>query len=458
MEASADVKLLIVEDEVGLAKQLKWGLMDHYKILLAHDRQEALKILEKTQPQIVSLDLGLPPDASGTEEGFKLMRDLLEKSPQTKVVVVTGATEKESALKAIELGAYDFYQKPIDLEEFRIILERAVRLQELEDELHLLRQKDLAQSTFSEMIGSSSSMVKLFETARKVARTDYSVLIQGESGTGKERLANAIYNLSPRSARSFVIINCGAIPENLLESELFGHEKGAFTGAYSTKPGKLELAHEGTAFLDEIGELPLQLQVKLLRFLQEGTIERVGGRIPIHVDSRIIAATNVDLEEAVKNGTFREDLFYRLNVVPLRVPPLRERPEDIPLLAHHFFRLYSSEVKTKAKKFSPACVDAMMKHDWPGNIRELQNRIKRAVIMCETREIESHDLDLAPMEEKPVTLREARDRLEAEVTMRSLARNAFNISRAAQELQVSRPTLHDLIKKHNLNLGRDSQE
>ncbi len=454
MERSAGNKLLIVEDEVGLAKQLKWGLMEHYEIFLAYNRGEALKIVEKESPQLISLDLGLPPNPDGTEEGFKLMEEVIRKSPHTKIVVLTGATDKESALHAVELGAYDYYRKPIDLEEFKVILARALRLQKLEEELKTLRQKEVAQTAFNEMIGTANGMVRLFETARKVAQTDYAVLIQGESGTGKERMAHAIYNLSGRRKRSLVIINCGAIPEHLLESELFGHEKGAFTGAYTTKPGKLEMAHESTAFLDEVGELPLQLQVKLLRFLQEGTIERVGGRSPIHIDARIIAATNVELKRAVEEGRFREDLYYRLNVVPLVIPPLRERREDIPLLARYFLKLYSAEVKSGAKRFSTSCMDAMMQYGWPGNIRELQNRIKKGIIVSEGREISEKDIDLMPPDEKPMTLRDARDIAELDVVRRVLARHGYNISRAAEELQVSRPTLHDLIKKHSIAMDR----
>ena len=454
MSKQKENRLLIVEDEIGLAKQLKWGLMDDYEVFMAHTREEALRKLDERKPHLVTLDLGLPPYPDGTEEGFRFMSDLFEKSPATKVVVVTGSTDRESALKAVEMGAYDFYRKPIDLEEFKVILARASRLQSLEQEISSFKQKELAQHTFNEMIGSAPEMIQLFEAAKKVAQTDYSVLIQGESGTGKERLAHAIYNLSPRRNKSMIIINCGAIPEQLLESELFGHEKGSFTGAYSTKPGKLELADEGTAFLDEIGDLPLQLQVKLLRFLQEGTIERIGGRTPIHIDARVVAATNVDLNNAVEEGRFRKDLFYRLNVVPLVIPPLRERQEDIPLLARFFLHLYSSEIKSSNKVFAPSCVDAMIKHDWPGNIRELQNRIKRGVIMSDSREIMAGDLDLASHEETIVTLRQARDQAEFSLIRKALARQGYNISRTAEELEVSRPTLHDLIKKHGIDLDK----
>ena len=387
-------KLLIVEDEVGLAKQLKWGLMDTYQVLLAHDRNEALKLLEKEMPLLVSLDLGLPPEPDGTSEGYRFMQELMRKKPETKVVVVTGSTDKESAFRAIEMGAYDYYSKPIDLEELKVIMARASRLQALEQELRGLRRAELSRHSFEEMIGYSPGMIKLFETARKVASTDYAVLIQGESGTGKERLAQAIYNISPRAEKPLVIINCGAIPENLIESELFGHEKGAFTGAHTARPGKLELADHGTAFLDEVGELPLPLQVKLLRFLQDGTIERVGGRTLIQIDARILAATNVDLAMAVEEGRFREDLYYRLNVVPLLIPPLRERKEDIPLLARYFLQLYSAEARVSAKRFASECVQSMTNYSWPGNVRELQNRIRRGVIMSEGSEITGRDMEL----------------------------------------------------------------
>ncbi len=454
MIQQSKTKLLVVEDEPGLAKQLKWGLSDRYEVLIAGNRTDALSMVETEKPPLISLDLGLPPDPDGTSEGFLIMRELLDKAPDTKVVVVTGSTDKESAFRAVELGAYDYYSKPIDLQELKVILSRATRLQTLEEENRKLRDAHFSGNSFEEMIGAAQSMMRLFETAMKVARTDYSVLIQGESGTGKERLAKAIYNLSPRRGKPLVIINCGAIPENLLESELFGHEKGSFTGAHTARPGKLEVAHKGTAILDEVGDLPLQLQVKLLRFLQEGTLERIGARTPIQVDVRVIASTNVDLKEAVERERFREDLYYRLNVVPLVIPPLRDRKEDIVLLARFFLLEAARENKIPNKRFSPGCLEAMLAHAWPGNVRELQNRIKRALIMSDSSEIRPSDMDLGiSSEDGLTTLREARDHAELNAIVRALNRNDFNISRAAEELQISRPTLHDLIKKHRIAVG-----
>ncbi|MDY0304703.1 MAG: sigma-54 dependent transcriptional regulator, partial [Sphaerochaeta sp.] len=304
------------------------------------------------------------------------------------------------------------------------------------------------------MIATSKPMMELFERARRVARTGYPVLIQGQSGTGKERLARAIHQMGDRSDRPLVIVDCGAIPENLLESELFGHEKGSFTGAHARQIGKLERAQHGTVVLDEIGELPLTLQVKLLRFLQEGTIERIGGKEPIRVDARIIAVTNVDLARAVKDGLFREDLYYRLNVVPLYVPALKERSEDIPVLAKHFLDTYSQEIGPKFKGFSPAAMDAITRYDWPGNVREMQNRIRRGVVMAEGDRIEPRDIDLDSTGGEAKSLREIRDEVEATAISLALARNNYNITRAATDLDVSRPTLHDLIKKHDITIQK----
>jgi two-component system NtrC family response regulator len=450
--------ILIVEDESSMAKQLKWGLSDLYDITLAQDAESALDVLNGRDPRAVILDLGLPPMPDSAEEGLRLLEEMLGRRPGLKVIVVTGNTERDNAVKAVSLGAYDFHTKPVDLEELRIVIKRALYLSRLERQVSELEGMVRDESQFFGMVAGSACMMELFERARKVARTDYCVLIQGESGTGKERLARAIHNLSDRSERPLVIIDCGAIPENLIESELFGHEKGSFTGAHARQTGKIERAQGGTVVLDEVGELPLPLQVKLLRFIQEGTIERVGGRDTLRVDARVIAVTNVDLSREVEERRFREDLYYRLNVVPLFMPALRDRPEDIPILARHFLEAYSREIGPRFKGFSRGAMDAMVVHPWHGNVREMQNRIRRAVVMAERDYIQCSDLDLGEVcpgrADEVRTLREARDTAEVEAIRAALARNNGNISKAALELDVSRPTLHDLIKKHGMSAAK----
>lgn len=381
---------------------------------------------------------------------------MIDKKPHLKVVVITGNTDKDNAVKAVALGAYDFHTKPVDLEELRIVIKRAFHLSRLERQVSDLQCMGGDELQFHGMVATSAPMMELFERARKVARTDYPVLVQGESGTGKERLARAIHAMSERSEMPLVIIDCGSIPENLIESELFGHEKGSFTGAHARQVGKVERALGGTVVLDEVGELPLPLQVKLLRFIQEGTIERIGGRDILSVDARVIAVTNVDLKKAVEEKRFREDLYYRLNVVPLSVPSLNERPDDIAVLARYFLDSYSREIGPRFKGFSPAAMEAMMNHHWQGNVREMQNRIKRAVVMAEGDFILPADLDLDDGDGEGVvrTLREIREAAEISAVRHALARNGGNISRAAQDLDVSRPTLHDLIKKHGIAVAK----
>jgi two-component system NtrC family response regulator len=449
-------QILIIEDESSMAKQLKWGLSDTYDIFTATNAADAVRILHKESPLVVLLDLGLPPYPDSAEEGLRLLEEILSKKAQTKVIVITGNTDKINAVRAVSIGAYDYHTKPVDLEELRIVIKRAVHLSRLEhqvSELHLMVAGELQ---FHGMVATSQPMMDLFERARKVARTDYPVLIQGESGTGKERLAQAIHAMSDRSEMPLVIIDCGSIPENLLESELFGHEKGSFTGAHARQIGKVERAHGGTLVLDEIGELPLQLQVKLLRFIQEGTIERIGGKEPLSIDARMIATTNVDLKKAVDEGRFREDLYYRLNVVPLFMPALKDRPDDILLLARYFLDSFSKEIGPRFKGFSSAAIDAMMKHNWKGNIREMQNRIKRAVVMAEGDYIQPQDIDLndTTVEGISQTLKKIRDSAEISAIRHALAHNSGNISKAAHDLDVSRPTLHDLIKKHGIKQER----
>ena len=447
-------RILIVEDEMSMAKQLKWGLRDTYEISVAENAGEALNRFNTEDPVAVLLDLGLPPSPETAEEGLKLLEEIVTKKPDAKVVVITGNTEKNIAVKAVSLGAYDYHQKPVVLEELRIVLKRAVYLSKLEHQVSELQCLVSDELQFHGMVATSRTMMDLFERAKKVARTDYPILIQGESGTGKERLACAIHSMSGRSGMPLVIIDCGSIPESLLESELFGHEKGSFTGAHARQIGKVERAQGGTVVLDEVGELPLNLQVKLLRFLQEGTIERIGGKEPLSVDARVIAITNVDLKKAVEDHFFREDLYYRLNVVPLFMPALTDRPDDIPVLARYFLDTYSREIGPKFKGFSRSAMDAMISYDWPGNIREMQNRIKRAVVMAEGDYLQPQDIDLDVTGRSLLTLKQARDAAEISAIKQVLARHDGNISKAAQDLDVSRPTLHDLIKKHGVTIKK----
>jgi two-component system NtrC family response regulator len=448
-------RLLVIEDEISVAKQLKWGLAKEYEITIASHADQARPLLASGAFPVATLDLGLPPYPDSPQEGFKLLEEIISLAPQTKVIVITGNAEEENAVQAVALGAADFCAKPIELKLLNIILSRAFRIHELEEANRRLQQQTREGLSLCGMLGVSSGMSRLFERIRQVSATDYPVLITGESGTGKEMAARAVHSLSPRAQRSLVIINCGAIPENLLESELFGHEKGAFTGAVNRKLGKFELADEGTIFLDEIGELPLALQVKILRFLQEGTVERLGGIKTITLDVRIIAASNINLEDAVKEGGFREDLFYRLIVVPLRVPSLRERAEDILLLAHHFLAEETQKLGQEKVRLSPAAISAMIAYHWPGNVRELENRIRRALVATTGRIIDPIDLGLEdpplePEEQKLLTLKQAREAAEIKTIRRALALTGNNISQAANLLETSRPTLHDLLKKHGI--------
>src|SRR3972149_3149452 len=386
-------KLLVVGDDEGIRNQMKWALSDAYDVYLAEDRESALAVVRTEKPSLILLDLGLPPDPRGAGEGLKTLREIGELDPTAKVVIITGNSEKANALKAVEGGAFDFFVKPPDLEEVRIILKRALNLITLEKENIALKEKGL-RTGFEDILGESPPMQKIFSLVRKVAPSDASVLVVGESGTGKELVAKAIHGLSNRQKGPFIPINCGAIPENLLESELFGHEKGSFTGADAQRKGKIEYAHQGTLFLDEIGELPLALQVKLLRFLQEHKVERVGGRVGIPVDVRVLCPTNRDLAKAIEEGLFREDLYYRLGVVTISIPPLREREEDIVLLGKTFLTDYSRQHKKKIKGFRNDALSALRSHSWPGNVRELENRVRRAVIMSYGRFLTSMDLEL----------------------------------------------------------------
>ncbi len=441
-------RLLIVEDDEGLRTQMKWALAKDYEVLLAEDRPGALSILRADQPGVVILDLGLPPRPDGVEEGFLVLADVLEHDPLIKVIIATGKAEREYALQAIGQGAYDFLPKPIQTDELRVILNRAFHVQQLERE-HRELQKRLNHESFEGMLGASPQMQVVYKTIRKVATIDAPVLVVGENGTGKELVARAIHRQSARKDSPFVPINCGAIPETLLESELFGHEKGAFTGAHVQRRGRIEKAQDGTLFLDEIADLSPALQVKLLRFLQEHRIERVGGREEILVDTRVIAATNIDLKEAMKADRFREDLYYRIGVVVISMPPLREREGDIELLAKALLGRYARENNRKISGFTSQALRALEKHAWPGNVRELENRIKRAVIMAEGSRVTPEDLELGSPYAKYQGrgLREARETLERDLITQSLTTHKGNITRAAAELHISRPTLYELMEK-----------
>jgi len=450
-------KLLIVEDSEEIRNQLKWGFKKEYSLLLAEDCKSALSLFKKHQPKVVTLDLGLPPHRDGTEEGFRSLEGILRMHPFTRVIVITGNDDRENALRAIQVGAYDYYQKPIDLKELGVSISRAFHLYNIEEENRSLRHAlDRKTIKMGGMAGQCPAISEVFSTIRKVAPSDVSVLIQGESGTGKELVARAIHSLSLRKDGPFIPINCGAIPENLLESELFGHEKGAFTGANTQVLGKVEYARKGTLFLDEIGELPANLQVKLLRFLQDKTLQRVGGRVDIQVDTRIIAATNVDISEAIEKGQFREDLYYRIGVLMINLPPLRERGGDIMLLANLFLMRFSEDFRKKLKGFSASSIDLLQSYGWPGNVRELENRIQRAVVMSEDLVVVPEDLGFKvhPGQSSSiftgVTLREARDRVERDMIVAAIEKHKGNIAKAAGELGVSRPTLYDLMKKHGL--------
>jgi two-component system, NtrC family, response regulator len=442
------LKLLIVDDDEDLRKQMAWSLADDYEVIEAADRPSALQAAVEKRPDVVLLDLGLPPQPNDPEEGFLALSEILDHSRQIKVVIITGQSDKENAMRAIGEGAYDFLCKPIQSEELKIILRRAGYVAGLEKEYHQMQHR-LGGEGFEGMLGGSPQMQDVFTTIRKVATTDVPVLILGESGTGKEMAALAIHNTGSRKNGPFIAINCSAIPETLLESELFGHEKGAFTGAHIQRMGRIESASGGTLFLDEIGELSASLQVKLLRFLQEQRIERIGGRKVIEIDARVIAATNSDLKQAMAESRFREDLFYRLAVVVLWMPPFRERSGDVPLLAKSFLKRFAAERNGSASGFSPQAMRAMEAHLWPGNVREMENRIRRAVIMAEHRQITPADLELESMTTAPrrSNLKEARESLERDMIQNALTRHRGKISRAASELGITRPTLYDLMTK-----------
>ena len=443
-------KILLVEDDVGLQKQVKWSL-DGYEVLTAGDREAALTQLRRHEPAVVLLDLGLPPDPDGATEGLTALQQILSLAPATKVIVVTGNQDRANAVRAISQGAFDFYHKPFDEQILEIIIERAFRVHELEQENRALALRSRAEP-LQGLITADPEMLKVCRTIEKVAASDVSVLLLGESGTGKELLARGLHDLSPRAKERFVAINCAAIPENLLESELFGYEKGAFTGAAKQTIGKIEYAHRGTLFLDEIGDLPMPLQAKLLRFLQERVIERLGGRGEIPVDVRVVAATHQNLTEHIKIGRFREDLYYRLSEITVRIPPLRDRQGDKSLLAHAFLEKFAQMNGRSLRGFTPEALAAIEAHPWPGNVREIENTMKRAVIMAETGQINVADLALptAEVREASLNLRQVREEAERNAVLKALARANGNVAQAAELLGVSRPTLYDLLSRFGL--------
>ncbi|MEJ2363045.1 MAG: PEP-CTERM-box response regulator transcription factor [Gammaproteobacteria bacterium] len=442
--------LLIVEDDVGLQRQLKWCFSD-YDVVLAANREEAVAAVRKYRPSVLTLDLGLPPDPANVSEGFAALDEIISIAPETKVIVITGNDDLTNAMKSVSLGAYDYYQKPIEPDVIKVIIERAFHLSTLENEIKTLQQGQSA-SPLEGLITADAEMLKICRVIEKVAPTDTTALLIGESGTGKEVLANALHSLSQRKDENFVAINCAAIPENLLESELFGYEKGAFTGATRQMKGKLELADKGTLFLDEIGDLPLQLQSKLLRFLQERSLERLGGREPIQVDVRVISATHQDLQAMIAEKTFRQDLFYRLSDLTIAIPPLRERKGDVTLLARSFFEKHKNLNALNLKGMTQNALQIIENHSWPGNVRELEAVIKRAIIMAESPFIDGPDLGLTNISAKasPMTLRDVREKAEKEAIRYALNITQDNISQAAEILGVSRPTLYDLMKKYQL--------
>lgn len=453
--SDAKPKLLIVEDDPGLQAQLKWAYPD-FEVIVAGDRAAALVALRSEEPAVVTLDLGLPPDPDGTSEGFAVLDEIVALKPDTKVIVASGHGARESALQAIAKGAYDFYQKPVDIEALGLIVRRALALHRIEAENRRLAvRSDDDNRVLGRMITGAPEMVKVARTIERVANTNVSVMLLGASGTGKELLARGLHDASGRASGAFVAINCAAIPENLLESELFGHEKGAFTGAVKTTEGKIEQAQGGTLFLDEVGDIPLPLQVKLLRFLQERVIERIGSRKSIAVDTRIVCATHQDLEAMIADGRFREDLFYRLAEIVVKIPSLAERPGDAALLAKAFLARFAREMNPKVRGFSADALAAIDAWHWPGNVRELENRVKRAVIMADDKLIHAQDLDLegdGGDDVQVLNLKSAREAADRRVIRHALARSEGNISSTAKLLGISRPTLYDLLKQYDMQV------
>jgi len=439
--------LLIVEDDLGLQTQLKWHFSD-YSVVVAASQKEAINAIRLHEPKVMIQDLGLPPDEDGVTEGFELLQQALYLRPHMKIIVMTGNEGNEHAMQAVKLGSYDFYAKPVDPDTLDLIVQRAFHIYHLEEQNRQLSNQQ--ESMLNGLIASDAKMLKICSMIEKVAPTDASCLLIGESGTGKEVIANSLHQLSLRKENSMIAINCAAIPENLIESELFGYEKGAFTGAVKSTVGKIEMAHKGTLFLDEIGDMPLHLQAKLLRFLQERVIERVGGRTQIDIDTRIICATHKNLEKMVETGEFREDLFYRIAEIQIDIPPLRERGSDKILLAKYLLSKYVKKQKLAIVGFSEDAINGIENHTWPGNVREMENKIKRAAIMCDLKYITALDLGLVSEEITPLNLKEIRRNAEVSALKQALIASDNNISAAAKSLGITRPTLYDLMKKYDI--------
>jgi two-component system, NtrC family, response regulator len=465
-------KLLVVEDDPGLCAQYRWAFPG-CRVVIANDRRQAEQALKREQPAAVLLDLGLPPDPEGVSEGFATLEALRAAAPSLPVVVATGQGQKANALRAVALGAYDFCEKPVDLAVLRTTIDRALRLRDLEEENRRLAEAAPKASPVQGLITADEGMLKVCRSVERLAGVSIPVLLLGESGTGKEALARALHEMGPRAGKPFVALNCAAIPETLLESELFGHERGAFTGAVKQTPGKIETANGGTLFLDEIGEMPVALQAKLLRFLQDQLVERIGGRQPIKVDVRVVSATNQPLEQQAAEGRFRGDLLYRLNGVAVRIPPLRERGGDAALLARYFLARFAREFGRRLRGFEPEAAAAIAAHAWPGNVRELENRVRRAILMAEGALVAAEDLELsppaaaaAPAEETggpaeaggAFDLRTARLRAEREAIERALAHSGGSLSAAARLLGISRPTLYGLLNTHGMAIPRSAQD
>jgi two-component system NtrC family response regulator len=443
-------RLLVVEDDPGLQSQLRWSF-EGLEVTVAEDRESALEQIERVRPAVMTLDLGLPPDPGGVSQGFAILQDVLGLAPDTKVIVVTGHNDHSNAVRAIGLGAYDFYEKPVDPALLSLAVERAARLFVLEEENRRLSARR-ADTPLDGLIAVSPEMLRVCRTIEKLAPTDVSTLLLGESGTGKELLVRALHRLSERRDERLVAINCAAIPENLLESELFGFEKGAFTGAVKTTPGKIEVANRGILFLDEVGDLSLPLQAKLLRFLQERVIERIGGRHEIAVDVRVVCATHRDLVDLIRQGSFREDLYYRINEATIRVPPLRERQGDAIVLARAFLQRFATELKRPIKGLNKAAAAVVEQYAWPGNVRELENRVKRAVIMADSAQITPEDLELTHVDTvaQSFDLRDVREAAETQAIVRAMSYTDNNVSRTAELLGVTRPTLYSLLRKYGI--------
>jgi two-component system NtrC family response regulator len=445
-------KLLVVEDDAGLQRQLRWAY-EAYEVLVAGDRDQAMELFRLHRPSVVTLDLGLPPDPDGTREGFATLEAILAAEPHAKVIVASGHGARDSARQAIALGAYDFYQKPIDIDELGFIVGRAFHVADLEAENRRLAQQE-TQTPLESLVTGAPEMLKVAAMVERVAPTDVSVLLLGASGTGKEVIARALHGASARRDGPFVAINCGAIPDTLLEAELFGYERGAFTGAVKTTEGKIELAQGGTLFLDEVGDIPQPLQVKLLRFIQERVIERIGGRKSIEVDTRIVCATHRNLKKMIADGTFRDDLYYRIAEVSISIPPLREREGDAILLANHFLKKFGAGNPKAPTRFAGSALAAINLHSWPGNVRELENRVKRAVIMADGPQVTAADLDLAESLDVPLlTLRESRMASDRRTITAALTVANGSISQAAKTLGISRPTLYDLLRELDLRVS-----